>query len=108
MKIQVRSVNIKPSVRDQAVMDRAKRSAERAKKAENIRRKPINVKKRSFRVENVARMEGLKTESSKKEISAAKEEPREQAKLRDHVKQEARVSRLRSEHEDPSLTLWSC
>jgi hypothetical protein len=40
----------------------------------------------------------LETESSKKEIPAAKEEPREQAKLRDHVKEEERVSSLGSSH----------
>jgi hypothetical protein len=99
MKTQVRSVNIRPpSARDQAMMDRAKTSAERAKKAEIIREKPINVKKSLFKVEDVARMEGLETESSKKEIPAAEEEPREQAKLRDHVKEEERVSSLGSSH----------
>jgi hypothetical protein len=94
LKIQVRSAHIKTSARDQAVMGRAKRSAERAKKAGNIRRERINLKKRSVKVENVATMEDVKTEPSKREVSARKEEPREYAKLRDHVKKEEPVSFL--------------
>lgn len=73
-------------------MDGAKRSAERAKEAGNIRREPINLKKRSVKVENVATMEDVKSEPSTREVSDRKEEMREYAKLRDHVKKEGPVS----------------